>query len=144
VFVEKKILKNSEKVSFVKAFPGRLKDWEAAVGKHIRDVVKLEKGAAGLVIFSDASFLPVSCSGQEPGLLLRLLLAAQPLLAPHYPGAYARLAQLIAEDKEMQRMARLENIMGAIKNNLPQIPELREALKDFLAAQAEAPKTPPP
>jgi len=132
VFVEKKLRANAKKVSFVKAFPGRLKEWDATVGKTVQRVVGMGEGKPGLVIFSDASFISVSCSEQEPGLLLRLLLAAQPFLESHYQEAYERLEELIAEDKEMQRMARLENIMGAIENNLPQIPELKEALKQFL------------
>jgi len=132
MFVEKKLRSNAKKVSFVKSFPGRLKDWDATIGKTIERVVRGDKGEMGLIIFSDASFISLSFSEQEPGPLLRSLLAAQLFLEPHYPEAYQTLAQLITEDKEMQRMARLENIMGAIENNLPQIPELKDALKDFL------------
>lgn len=132
MFVEKKLRSNAEKVSFVKSFPGRLKTWDAALGKTIERIVTDDKGKTGLLIFSDASFISISFSEQEPGPLLRSLLAAQAFLEPHYPEAYQRLSKLITEDKEMQRMARLENIMGAIENNLPQIPELKKALKDFL------------
>lgn len=132
MFVEKKLRSNAEKVSFVKSFPGRLKTWDAALGKTIERIVTDDKGKTGLLIFSDASFISISFSEQEPGPLLRSLLAAQAFLEPHYPEAYQRLSKLITEDKEMQRMARLENIMGAIENNLPQIPELKNALKDFL------------
>lgn len=132
MFVEKKLRVNAEKVSFVKSFPGRLKNGDAIIGKTVKQVVTLSKGKPGLIIFSDGSFISVAFSEQEPGILLRLLLAAQPFLESYYHEAYAELAQLIAEDKEMQRMARLENIMGAIANNLPQIPELKDALKRFL------------
>jgi len=131
VFVEKKLRANANKVSFVKSFPGLLKNWDAAVGKTIKQVVSLDKGKPGLIVFSDASFMS-SFSEEEPALLLRALLAAQPFLESYYPEAYVRLAELIAEDKEMQRMARLENIMGAIENNYPQIPELKGSLKQFL------------
>ncbi len=132
MFVEKKLRVNAKKVSFVKSFPGRLKNWDETIGKTIKEIVNLDEGKPGLVIFSDASFFFVSSSEQEPALLLRSLLAAQTYLESHYQEAYKTLAQLIEEDKEMQRMARLENIMGAIENNLPQIPELKNALKQFL------------
>ncbi len=135
MFVEKKLQSNAKKVSFVKSFPGRLKTWDATIGKKIERVVRDDKGKTALLIFSDASFISTSFSEQEPGPLLKALLAAKPFLESHYDEAYQTLSELIAEDKEMQRMARLENIMGAIENNLPQIPELKDALKDFLKKQ---------
>jgi hypothetical protein len=36
---------------------------------------------------------------------------------------------LVQKDKDALRQARLEKILGAIENNLAQIPELKERLK---------------
>ncbi|MDC4226183.1 MAG: hypothetical protein MPW15_18505 [Candidatus Manganitrophus sp.] len=68
----------------------------------------------------------------EPADLIAALLAARPFLESHHGKAYETLDQYISSDKETQRMARLENIMGAIRNNLPQIPELKDELRRFL------------
>lgn len=68
----------------------------------------------------------------EPADLISALLVARPFLESHHGKAYETLDQYIASDKETQRMARLENIMGAIRNNLPQIPELKDELRRFL------------
>lgn len=71
-------------------------------------------------------------SDPEPADLIAALLAARPALESRHGRAYEALDRYIASDKETQRMARLENIMGAIRNNLPQIPELKDALRRFL------------
>jgi hypothetical protein len=85
-----------------------------------------------VVIFSDGTFVVASPPDVEPADLIAALLAARPFLEIHHANAYETLDQYITSDKETQRMARLENIMGAIRNNLPQIPELKDALRRFL------------
>lgn len=85
-----------------------------------------------VVIFSDGAFLVAPSPDLEPVDLISALLTARPFLESHHGKAYEALDRYIASDKEMQRMARLENIMGAIRNNLPQIPELKDALRRFL------------
>lgn len=85
-----------------------------------------------VVIFSDGTFVVASPPDVEPADLIAALLAARPFLESHHANAYETLDQYIASDKETQRMARLENIMGAIRNNLPQIPELKDELRRFL------------
>jgi hypothetical protein len=46
--------------------------------------------------------------------------------------AYAEYDRLLAKDREAIRAARLEKILGAIQNNLDQIPELRERIKQLV------------
>jgi hypothetical protein len=130
--VARKWKMNARKVSFAKSFPGCLDGWHDAVGKKIEEVVVLEKEKAEVVIFSDATFILVSSAELKPALLIKSLLKARPFLERHYKGAYETLDQLIDSDKELQRLARLENIMGAIQNNYPQIPELKAELSRFL------------
>jgi hypothetical protein len=132
VYVEKKWQTNMEKVAFAKSFPGRLMQWDAAVGKKIEQAVSIDAGEAGLVVFEDGTFILVPAPDLPPAGLIRSLLAGRSFLERFHPDAYAELDRWIATDKEMQRLARLENIMGAIRNNLPQIPELKEELKRFL------------
>lgn len=132
MYVEKKWKTNAEKVAFAKSFPGRLTDWRPAAGKRIEHVVTLEGREVGAVIFPDGAFICIPSPEPEPADLIRTLLACKPFLQPYHKGAYEELDRWIATDREMQRMARLENILGAIRNNLPQIPELREALRKFL------------
>lgn len=85
-----------------------------------------------VVIFSDGTFVVAAPPDIEPADLISALLTARPFLETHHANAYETLDQYIASDKETQRMARLENIMGAIRNNLPQIPELKDELRRFL------------
>lgn len=132
MYVEKKWRTNMEKVAFAKSFPGRLTTWEAAVGKKVGHAVSIDAGRAGMVVFEDGTFILIPAPDLPPADLIRSLLAGRAFLERFHPEGYAELDRWIAADQEMQRMARLENIMGAIQNNLPRIPELKEALKRFL------------
>lgn len=132
MYVQKKWQTNMEKVAFAKAFPGRLMTWETAVGKKIEQVVSVGGRETGLVMFEDGTFIFIPSPDLEPADLIQALLAGRPFLERRHQAAFTELDRWIATDKEMQRMARLENIMGAIRNNLPQIPELKERLKKFL------------
>jgi hypothetical protein len=88
--------------------------------------------SSSVVIFTDGTFVVTPSPDLEPADLIAALLTARPSLESHHGKAYETLDQYIASDKEIQRMARLENIMGAIRNNLPQIPELKKELRRFL------------
>ncbi len=127
--VQKKLQTAAAKVVFAKEFPGRLKAWESAIGKTVEKTFSLELNQ--MVIFSDGSFITVPADPQ-PADLIRLLLAARPDLNQFWGEAFTELDQWISKDRELQRMARLENILGAIRNNMPQIPELKEALHQLL------------
>jgi hypothetical protein len=50
-------------------------------------------------------------------------------LEPKHREAFVQYDQLVRHDKEALRQARLEKIMGAIQNNLDQIPELKDRLR---------------
>ena len=68
----------------------------------------------------------------EPYELGEALQAARSYLEPKHPEAYLGYDQLLKKDKDAQRTARLENILGAIRNNMEQIPELKDRLKDLV------------
>jgi diglucosylglycerate octanoyltransferase len=57
------------------------------------------------------------------------LTAGRSLLEIKHAHAYQEYDRLAKNDKDALRQARLEKIIGAIENNLEQIPELKERLK---------------
>jgi len=131
-YIEDKWKANADKVAFAKSFPGLLWDWERAIGKKVERVNKKDGGGADLVIFEDGTFILVPLSELPPGDIMKTLLAGRPFLEPYHPDAFQQLDRHIENDEEMKRKARLENIIGAVRNNLPQIPELKEALRNLL------------
>ena len=124
---------NMEKVAFMKAFPGLLRHWEALAGKTVEAVTPLKsKAGAAALICTDGSFVVLPPLTTEPYELGEALQAARSSLEPKHPEAYLGYDQLLKKDKDAQRTARLENILGAIRNNMEQIPELKDRLKDLV------------
>ena len=121
---------NLEKVAFMKRFPGLLGTWEALKGKTIEAVIPLKgKQGSAAIICSDGTFTVAPPMMTEPYELGETLTAGRPLLEPKHRTAYVEYDQLAKKDKDALRKARLEKIIGAIENNLEQIPELKERLK---------------
>ncbi len=124
---------NMEKVAFMKAFPGLLRHWEALAGKTVEAVTPLKsKAGAAALICTDGSFVVLPPLTTEPYELGEALQAGRSYLEPKHPEAYLGYDQLLKKDKDAQRTARLENILGAIRNNMEQIPELKDRLKDLV------------
>ncbi len=131
--VEEKWKANQEKVAFVKQFPGLTLDWKACQGKTVQSVVPLaSKQGAAVIVFSDGAFMIAPSLTPEPWELGQALAEARPLLEPIHSTAYAELDRLSKKDKEALKAARLEKILGAIQNNLEQIPELKDRLKQLV------------
>jgi hypothetical protein len=121
---------NLEKVAFMKQFPGLLDRWEALAGKTVETVITLKgKQGAAAIIFSDGSFIVAPPLVTEPYELGESLTAARTYLEPRHRAAYEEYDRLVMKDKEALKSARLEKILGAIHNNLEQIPELKDRLK---------------
>ena len=121
---------NLEKVAFMKQFPGLLGSWEGLKGKAIEAVIPLKgKQGAAAIICSDGTFVVVPPMATEPYELGETLTAGRSLLEPKLGNAYREYDRLVQKDKDALRQARLEKILGAIENNLAQIPELKERLK---------------
>lgn len=123
---------NREKVTYAKSFPGLLSAWSEVRGKRVETVVPVDDRAFFVLIFDDKTFLITGVSESEPAQILEALRAARHVLEPVYPEAYRSLDQHTLRDKELTRKARLENILGAIRNNLAQIPELPSELEKLL------------
>ena len=119
-----------EKVAFIKQFPGLLANWEAMEGKAIEAVIPLKgKQGAAVVVFSDATFTIAPPMATEPYELGEALTVARKFLESKHRTAYVEYDRLVKKDKDALKSARLEKIVGAIQNNLEQIPELKDRLK---------------
>ncbi len=121
---------NMEKVAYTKQFPGLLLDWPSCTGKTIQSVTPLTgKPGAAVIVFIDATFTVVPPLAPEPWALGQALIDARPHLEPAHQAAYAEYDRLAKKDKDALKSARLEKIVGAIENNLDQIPELKDRLR---------------
>jgi hypothetical protein len=121
---------NLAKVAFAKRFPGLLLDWQACQGKTVEAVTPLTgKQGAVVVTFTDGSYMVVPPLAPEAWELGQALIDARQYLEPSHRDAYQEYDRLAAKDKEALRGARLEKILGAIHNNVEQIPELKDRLK---------------
>ena len=124
---------NQEKVAFTKQFPGLTLDWNACEGKTVRAVIPLTgKQGAAVIVFADGVFTVVPPLAPEAWELGQALVDARAQLEPKHKAAYVEYDQLAKKDKEALKSARLEKIVGAIQNNLEQIPELKDRLKELV------------
>ncbi|ULA57900.1 MAG: hypothetical protein LZF60_10018 [Nitrospira sp.] len=124
---------NMEKVAYMKAFPGLLRSWDQLIGKTVEAVLPLKsKTGSAAVICTDGSFVVVPLLSPEPYELGEALQAGRAYLEPKHPEAYAGYDHLLKKDQEAQRTARMENILGAIQNNVEQIPELKDRLAQLV------------
>lgn len=131
--VEEKWKANQEKVAFTKQFPGLTLDWKACEGKTVQAVIPLTgRQGAAVVVFTDGSFTVVPPLAPEPWELGQALVDARAHLEPKHTTAYVEYDRLAKKDKDALKSARLEKIVGAIQNNLEQIPELKDRLKELV------------
>jgi hypothetical protein len=131
--VEEKWKANLEKVAFMKQFPGLLGHWDAMAGKTIQAVIPLKgKQGAAVLVCTDGTFTIVPPMAPEPYELGEALAVARSLLEPTHRTAYVEYDRLAKKDKEALMSARADKILGAIQNNLEQIPELKDRLKKLV------------
>ncbi|MHB1606781.1 MAG: hypothetical protein ACYC9S_01190 [Leptospirales bacterium] len=151
MYVERKWQVNREKIEHARSCPGLLLSLRECVGRTIEAVLPLTvpgKTTYFIVMFDGGTFFIGSDTGDvQPPELLCAIEAVRTSRESFFPEFYQKLDSLSAEDREMQRLARLENILGAIRNNAPLIPELPDAVKTLLSemeAGTAAPACPPP
>ena len=127
---EEKWKANMEKVSFMKQFPGLAFSWEQVAGKTIESVTPLPSRPGYATLgFTDGSFLIVPALNTQPGELGEGLNTARAALEPKHPEPYKEHDRLVKRDKDATRAARTDKIIGAIRNNLEQIPELKDRIR---------------
>lgn len=135
---EEAMEKRKARLAFVRDFPGRLDSWADAAGKRVAQVHS-GPDATNLVLFHDGTFLVTRAWAGPPDDLQTLLLDARSVIEPSQPSAYAQLDKLRGEEAEAMRLGRMEKVVGAVRNNLTEIPELREALLELLQAPEAVP-----
>ena len=123
---------NQEKVAFLKQFPGLLRSWDEMAGHAVTSVTSIEQSEAKVLMLDNGSFAIVPPLAPEPQQLRDGLTAVETHLRALYPDAYREYEALAGRDREATRMARLENILGAIHNNLQDIPELKERIRSLV------------
>jgi hypothetical protein len=129
---EEKWAANRAKVEFAMTFPGLIREWKDARGKTVDAVIDCADVRA--VIFTDGAFALVPSRELDPATVVAALAAARPLLERVHAEAYATLDRLAARDRELGRRARLGNILGAIRHNAEDIPELKDAVRRLAAS----------
>jgi diglucosylglycerate octanoyltransferase len=131
--VEDKWKANLDKVAFMKQFPGLLGNWEALAGKTIKAVIALKgKQGAAVLVCTDGAFTIVPPMAPEPYELGEALGVARTILEPTHQAAYVEYDRLVRKDRDALRSARVEKILGAIHNNLEQMPELKDRLRELV------------
>lgn len=123
---------NRAKVAFAMAFPGLLTDWKDAQGKTVDAVVPAPDTT--VVLFTDGTFGLIPVREGDPASVVAALAAARPRLESVRADAYATLDRLEAQDRELGRRARLEKVLGAIRHNAAEIPELKDAVRRLVAS----------
>ncbi len=131
--VEDKWKANLDKVAFMKQFPGLLGNWETLAGKTVKAVIPLKgKQGTAVLVCTDGTFTIMPPMAPEPYELGEALAAARTILEPEHQAAYVEYDRLVKKDRDALRSARVEKILGAIHNNLEQMPELKDRLKELV------------
>ena len=135
---EAALAKRAERMQHLKEFPGRLADWESAVGKTVVAVALVPgRSEQVAVAFADGCFLMAHPTAPTPEAVAGALAGLRDALEPRHVQAYAELDRLRAEEAEAMRLARMEKVLGAVQANLPQVPELRAELLRLLGVTGE-------
>ncbi|WP_447971175.1 hypothetical protein [Nitrospira sp. M1] len=131
--IEAKWKANQDRAAFLKTFPGLLSSWEQTVGQTVEHVAPLgtDNGTA-MIVFSNTTFVVAPPVTTEPRDLKAGLSAGRAALEPKHPEAFAEYDRLSMLDQEAGRKARMENILGAITNNLDQMPELKDHIRTLV------------
>ncbi len=130
--IEEKWAANDEKTAFIKSFPGLFLSWSDCVGKKVKKLVPLKDGAGAALIMEDGAFTVAPKIDPPIHQILEAVRLLRPELESSLPETYRKLDEKMALDKEMTRKARLENILGAIRNNMAEIPELKEEITKLI------------
>jgi len=130
--IEQKWAANEEKTAFIKSFPGLFLDWSGCLGKKVKKAVPLKDGVGVALMMEDGAFTVAPKIDPPIHQMHEAIQSLRPELESRLPEAYRKLDEKAALDKEMTRQARLEKILGAIRNNMAEIPELKEEISKLM------------
>lgn len=123
-----------DKVDYLLRFPGLVKDWKEVEGKTIERVFPFGSPQApkAVLLFADHTFAIISRLETATRDVQAALGVARPALEATAHEALAELDRLVAREQVLQRQARLAKILGAIRQNAPEIPELKAEIRKIL------------
>jgi hypothetical protein len=127
MYAEEKWKASEEKVAYAKAFPSLMTTDEA---KPVAKTFPLKN--ATLVLFDDSTFTFQPLDTMNVSWYMDNLREAKTHLYDLHKEAFDKLDELIKRDAELTRLSRMEKILGAIVNNIVEIPELRDEIPKVL------------
>jgi hypothetical protein len=131
VYVEQKWKINREKNEHARTCPGLVSP-DQAKGKILQETLSLtlpDQSRLTILLFEHGLFSVVGDMSLQPAQLLPVLESVRQKIEPLFPDFYRRLDQLAEDDRRIQVLARMENILGAIRNNASSHPELLASVK---------------
>ena len=124
---------NQEKVAFLKQFPGLIQTWQDTEGKTVQAILPLSSNSKiSVIVFSNGDFTLAQDPETEPKYVREGIENARPTLEMWHQDAFTHYDVLADRDKQATKSARLENILGAIHNNLHDIPELKDRIRSLV------------
>ena len=134
MYVEQKWKINREKNEHARTCPGLVPPDQAA-GKILREAISLtlpDQSRLTVLLFEDGLFSVMGEIPLQPSQILPVLDKVREKLEPLFPDFYQTLDKLAEEDRRIQVLARMENILGAIRNNASSNPELLVSIKALI------------
>jgi len=126
--IEQKWAANEEKTALIKSFPGLFLSWPKALDKKIIKIVPLKEKSGAVLMMEDGTFTVAPNIDPTTHQILEAIQSLRPELESRLSEVYGKLDEKVAKDKEMARRARMEKILGAIQNNMAEMPELKEEI----------------
>lgn len=130
--IEEKWAANEVKVALIKKFPGLFLAWNELSGRTVKKVMPLKDQKAVILALEDGGFTVAQNLDPAAYQILEGIEALRPDLQARVSEAYRALDEAIRTEKELARRARLEKIVGAIKANISEMPELKEEISRIL------------
>ncbi|KGA92683.1 hypothetical protein LptCag_2724 [Leptospirillum ferriphilum] len=134
MYVEQKWKINREKNEHARTCPGLI-PLDQAAGKMLRETLSLtlpDRSCLTILLFEDGLFSVVGEVPLQPSHILPVLDKVREKIELYFPDFYQTLDKLAEEDRRIQVLARMENILGAIRNNASSNPELLASIKALL------------
>lgn len=117
---------NRQKNEFARTIPGKVSPSTFKV--RYRTFLPSSKSIELCVYENNTFSLSDEKAFEDAQLVIETVELVRPYLEQSYPEFYQEYDKWAALDKEATRKARLEKILGAIANNMAEIPELKDEI----------------
>ncbi len=143
MYAEQKWAASEEKTRFAKAFPGLLTDAEVLKTKIIESQILLNANGWTLTIFTDKTFTFEPIHLDDVPKFMAALRESRTHLYDFHKAAFDELERLTKRDQELTRLSRMEKILGAIVNNIVELPSLYDDVTNVLNGVIKIPEERP-